>query len=72
MKTNAKYWIETFRGVEEIGDNVRLPGSYYWRIVSKNGQILATSEGYSRRRGRDHIVAALSFYTGLEVRKEPS
>lgn len=61
MKTNAKYWIETFRGL--------FTKAHFWRVVSKNGQILLSSEGYVRRSSRDRIVAAFSFYTGLEVRK---
>ena len=59
MKSTAKYWIETFLGGG---------GYHYWRVRSRNGQILLSSESYYRRSSRDRIVAAFSLATGLEVR----
>lgn len=50
------YRIELFRGKDR---------QHYWRIVHRNGNILATSEGYTRRttaaRGAERLAQALRF-----------
>lgn len=62
MKSTAKYWIETFQGRES-------DSPFFFRIRARNGQILATSEGYKRAASRDKIAARLSLVHGFEVRK---
>lgn len=50
------YRIELFRGKDR---------QHYWRIVHRNRNILATSEGYTRRasaaRAAERLAAALRF-----------
>ena len=56
------YRIELFRGQNR---------QHYWRIVHRNRNILATSEGYSRRasavRAAERLAAALRFVQVTEV-----
>lgn len=41
--------------------------SFYWRIRSRNGQILATSEAYTSRRHARRTADRFSIYSGLKV-----
>lgn len=56
------YRIELFRGKDR---------QHYWRIVHRNRNILATSEGYTRRasaaRAAERLAAALRFVQVTEV-----
>ncbi len=56
------YRIELFRGANR---------QHYWRIVHRNRNILATSEGYTRRasaaRAAERLAAALRFVQVTEV-----
>ncbi len=50
------YRIQLFRGADR---------QWYWRLRHRNGNILATSEGYTRRttaaRGAERLAQALRF-----------
>lgn len=56
------YRIELFRGVNR---------QWFWRISHRNRNILATSEGYTRRasaaRAAERLAAALRFVQVTEV-----
>ena len=60
---SAAYRIELFRGANR---------QFYWRLRHRNRNILATSEGYTRRasaaRAAERLAAALRFVQVAEVR----
>lgn len=35
-------------------------GQYYWRLKSRNNQIVAQSEGYTRRNGAERAAAKIA------------
>lgn len=66
-----KYWIETFEGeglVTLASPHKDVRREWYWRIKAKNGQPLATSEGYTSKSARDKTVKKFAKATGLEVK----
>lgn len=40
---------------------------FYWRLKARNREILATSEGYNTRAGRDRIAARVAKASGFEL-----
>jgi len=48
---SAAYRIELFRGVNR---------QWYWRIRARNGRVLASSEGYTRRASAEQTAGRLA------------
>jgi uncharacterized protein YegP (UPF0339 family) len=50
MDNKTTYWIQLFKGENQ---------EWFWRIKSVNGQILATSEGYTRKESAKEVAQNL-------------
>lgn len=50
MKNELTYWVEVFHNEQK---------QWYWRIKSANGQILATSEGYTTKQSAYEVAENL-------------
>lgn len=60
-----KYRIEIFSRIDHMK-----PGPiYWWRIVHRNGQILATSEMYTRKASAKRSALRFSFESYLRMLK---
>ena len=57
--TTAFACVETFVGQGEQ--------PYYFVLVASNGEVVATSEGYSTRAKRDHTASLIARALGIEV-----
>lgn len=44
------YWVQLFKGKDH---------QWFWRITSRNGQILATSEGYTTKESAKEVAQNL-------------
>jgi uncharacterized protein YegP (UPF0339 family) len=63
-KTGGKYKIEL-----KQGRTARK--KYYWfRVVHRNGRIIATSEVYKTQRAAKDTAGRFASYTALEITKE--
>jgi uncharacterized protein YegP (UPF0339 family) len=50
MDIKTSYWVQLFKGENQ---------EWFWRIKSINGQILATSEGYTRKESAKEVAQNL-------------
>ncbi len=47
--------FEVFKGIDDL---------FYFRLVAANGQVVAASEGYTRKRNALKTIKAIKSFTG--------
>ena len=50
-KHRLTYWVQLYKGTDQ---------QWFWRITSRNGQILATSEGYTTKESAKEVAQNLT------------